>query len=146
MNVDKLKELGIPIRATGGQTKTKCPQCSHTRKSSNKNEPCLSVNIDEGIYNCHNCGWNGHVGKIKTYTTPTWSVDYIQPNTRTEVERFFEKRKISSRTIQSQDIRQVKQFIPKDQKEVNCIAFPYKKNNKVVNIKYRSLNQRLQDG
>ena len=53
-----LTELGIYIdESKGGNQKTKCPRCSHARK--NKTDPCLSVNIDEGIYYCHHCGWKG---------------------------------------------------------------------------------------
>jgi len=40
-----------------GKTKTKCPKCSDTRK--NKRDKSLSVDIDQGLFNCHNCGWSG---------------------------------------------------------------------------------------
>ena len=66
----KLQDLGIHLTANSGETKTICPKCSHTRK--NKNDKCLSVNIDEGIYNCHNCGYSGNVKFTpkKEYTKP----------------------------------------------------------------------------
>ena len=57
--IEKLQQLGIQLKRNTGSIKTKCPKCSHTRK--NKSDLCLSVNIDEGLYNCHNCGWNGNV-------------------------------------------------------------------------------------
>ena len=61
-------ETGIDIRnVKGSQGKTLCPKCSHTRKK--KTDPCLSVNINEGIWNCHNCGWNGSL-KQKVYKLP----------------------------------------------------------------------------
>jgi twinkle protein len=50
-------DYGIELKKATGQVKTKCPKCSHDRKK--KADPCLSVNIDDGIWNCHNCGWNG---------------------------------------------------------------------------------------
>ena len=71
MNADKLSSLGIKLPRKNGQVKVTCPQCSHTRKPQNKKEPCLSVNIDEGIYNCHNCGWQGSVS-AKKYELPEW--------------------------------------------------------------------------
>ena len=40
-----------------GDRKTLCPQCSATRKK--KNEPCLSVNGETGMWHGHNCGWSG---------------------------------------------------------------------------------------
>ena len=55
-----LLALGINLKRSQGSVKTKCPKCSHTRK--NKTDDCLSVNIDEGLYNCHHCGWGGNVG------------------------------------------------------------------------------------
>ena len=54
-------ENGISIRKNSGQVKTKCPKCSYDRKK--KSDPCLSVNIDEGVWNCHNCGWAGTLKK-----------------------------------------------------------------------------------
>ena len=33
--------------------------CYHTRK--NKSDRPLSVDIDNGLYNCHNCGFSGNV-------------------------------------------------------------------------------------
>ena len=47
-----LTELGIILKKTSGICKVKCPECLHTRK--NKKDTPLSVNIDEGLYNCHN--------------------------------------------------------------------------------------------
>ena len=61
-NYSKLLSLGIPITKTSGTDKTLCPKCSASRK--NKKEKCLSINIDEGIFNCHNCGYKGST-KIK---------------------------------------------------------------------------------
>ena len=56
---EELAKLGINTNVRGGETKTLCPMCSHTRKK--QNDPCLSVNVDEGIWNCFNCGWSGCV-------------------------------------------------------------------------------------
>lgn len=51
-------DFGIDIRgATSGNIKIPCPECSSSRKK--KNDPCLSVNVDEEIWNCHHCEWTG---------------------------------------------------------------------------------------
>jgi len=144
-NLNRLKELNISLRTTSGQTKTKCPQCSHTRKASNKNEPCLSVNIDEGIYNCHNCGWQGCVAKIKSYVLPDFNIN-IQPTKvwgdgKSETQKYLNNRGISNKVIDEMHIKEEVQYIPKDGGEVKCMAFPYVKNGKVVNVKYRSLDK-----
>jgi hypothetical protein len=52
--------MGIHIdESKDGNQKTTCPKCSANRK--NKDDPCLSVNVIEGVYHCHNCGWEGSV-------------------------------------------------------------------------------------
>ena len=48
------EENGIFVKGTSGQEKIQCPQCSSSRKKTS--DPCLSVNIDEGVWNCHHCG------------------------------------------------------------------------------------------
>ena len=53
-------DVGIHInRIKGGNQKTTCPNCSHTRQKNT--EPCLSINHDEGIFYCHHCEWKGSV-------------------------------------------------------------------------------------
>ena len=54
-----------------GKIKTQCPKCSHTRK--NKKDKCLSVDVDKGLFNCHNCGYGGTTKFEKKQ-------DYIVPN------------------------------------------------------------------
>ncbi len=58
-------ENGITIKKNSGQVKTQCPKCSQDRKK--KSDPCLSVNIDEGVWNCHNCGWTGGLKKQNNF-------------------------------------------------------------------------------
>lgn len=48
--------IALPVGAIG-ETRTTCPQCSHTRKKPR--DPCLAVNVDEGTWYCHHCGWKG---------------------------------------------------------------------------------------
>jgi len=53
-------DFGIHVdEGRGGNQKTQCPKCSHTRK--HKTDPCLSVNTDDGIYFCHHCSWKGSI-------------------------------------------------------------------------------------
>jgi len=78
MYFDKLYDLGIRLRRRSGQEKVPCPQCSEGRR--NKKDACLSVNITEGTYNCHHCGWKGNVRsfdkkeKLKKYEKPNPSM------------------------------------------------------------------------
>ena len=76
-------DYGIKIKKNSGQVKTTCPKCSPERRK--KTETCLSVNIDEGIWNCHNCGWSGYLKKQnkymeKVYIKPKFQKKQIQYN------------------------------------------------------------------
>ncbi|MGN6810341.1 MAG: hypothetical protein ACTHMP_05670, partial [Thermomicrobiales bacterium] len=50
--------LGIDTRgATSGSVRTTCPQCSPSRHKTH--DRCLAVNLDDGVYCCHHCGFAG---------------------------------------------------------------------------------------
>ena len=92
-------DLGISTPSgASGQVKVLCPQCSHKRKKFR--EPCLSVNMDDGTYNCHNssCGWSGSLKKkgdysVKTYRRPT---PPMPQKDASEMDTFFKARKLWS--------------------------------------------------
>jgi len=132
-------EYGITIKRSSGQVKTQCPKCSQDRKK--KNETCLSVNIDEGVWNCHNCGWNGGLTKQNNYMQ---EIKYIKPK-EVELQKeyspkllsWFEKRGISKKTIIDNRIDEALEYMPQVSKEVTTIQFRYYKDSQLVNIKYR---------
>jgi hypothetical protein len=49
----------IPHGATG-ELRTLCPQCGPDRPRPSKS---LSVNLNQGIFYCHYCGWKGRLGR-----------------------------------------------------------------------------------
>ena len=54
-------KYGINIgTATQGTVRTICPFCSETRKH-HRQEKCLSVHIQLGLYHCFHCGESGYV-------------------------------------------------------------------------------------
>jgi len=129
---------GIKINRNSGQTKTKCPKCSHERRKSS--EPCLSVNIDEGIWNCHNCGWKGSLKK-QNYMS---EIKYIKPKVKPKVSKytdglldFFKSRGISEKTLLKNNISEGSEYMPQTQSERNTIQFNYYRDGELVNIKYR---------
>jgi twinkle protein len=102
MYYEKLSNLGIKLRRRSGTEKTTCPKCSESRR--NKKDPCLSVNITEGVYNCHNCGWKGNVKSFerkdsrKNYQKP--SQDMLKQMELSEkVVNYFGTRGISEATL-----------------------------------------------
>jgi twinkle protein len=128
----------IYTNKTSGQIKTKCPKCSHDRKKIS--DPCLSVNINEGVWNCHNCGWTGALKKHNYMA----EIKYIKPKSNLIVSKYsnefleyFKKRGISEKTLINNKISEGKEYMPQTQSERNTIQFNYYKNNELINIKYR---------
>ena len=140
MYYNELTRLGIRLRKRSGQEKTICPQCSAGRRK--KTDPCLSVNISQGDYNCHNCGWMGNVRTfvkketLKKYEKPSQEMlKNIELNDR--VKSYFEGRGISEATLQKFFIHGKEEWMPQSQKKERCIVFPYIRENEIVNAKYR---------
>ena len=140
MYYDKLSDLGIKLTRRSGNVKTKCPQCSDGRK--NKTDMPLSVNITEGEYNCHNCGWKGNVRSFerkrqtKKYEKPPQDV-LNNILLKDKVVEWFGKRGISKTTLDKFMIFSKEEFMPQTQKKESCICFPYFRDGEMVNIKYR---------
>jgi hypothetical protein len=51
-------DINLPLHATG-TARTTCPRCSASRHKDR--DPCLSVDIDRGLWCCHHCGWVGNL-------------------------------------------------------------------------------------
>ena len=135
-------EYGISIKKSSGQVKTKCPKCSTDRKK--KSDPCLSVNIDEGIWNCHNCGWKGTLKKNnymkeKTYVLPK-EINAEEVYTDNFV-KWFSDRGISTKTLIENRIGETNEYMPQINKEARTINFKYFKDSKLINIKYRDASK-----
>ena len=108
---------------TGGQFKTTCPKCSKDRKK--KNALCLSVNIDEGIWKCHHCGWYGSLKKKKEneeYIKPVWS---NVTSLSDKLVKWFNSRGIRQNTLMRNKITEGKSYMPQVSKETNTIQFNY---------------------
>lgn len=136
MNYEALQSMGISVKNINGEQKTTCPKCSHERK--NKKDPCLSVNVPEGIWNCHNCGWKGRIMvPKKEYNRPTSELKKLTD----PVIRWFESRGISNQTLLRYNITESMEYMPQTQAEARCVNFNYFLYGKLVNIKYRDSNK-----
>ena len=127
MYYEKLSNLGIKLRRRSGNEKTTCPQCSDGRR--NKKDPCLSVNVTEGIYNCHNCGWKGNVKHFdrketkKNFFKPEQSMlKHIELGEK--VVSYFQNRGVSHGTLTKFMIHGKEEFMPQTAKKERCIVFP----------------------
>lgn len=133
-NIELLERLGIDLRhKRAGQIKTICPKCSDSRR--NKKDPSLSVDIDGGLYNCHHCDFRGRVfERVKReYVKPVPRLQKVSEKTL----KFFESRGISNNTLLRFGITESKEWMPQFQKEVLVMCFNYRRNDELVNIKYR---------
>ena len=128
------EDHGIYVKGSSGQEKVVCPKCSYQRKKGS--DPCLSVNIDEGVWNCHHCGWKGTLHKkvdtpyIKPIEKPKEKIITTLPE---KVLEWFESRGISETTLESEKIGFKDRWI----------QFPFYKDNEVVNIKSRTADKKF---
>jgi twinkle protein len=142
---EQFTDYGIYIgNKTTGQTKVKCPKCSHTRRK--KNEPCLSVNIDEGVWTCHNCEWTG-VLKSGDMIVRQHKKVYKRPKVKehkdltTKAIGWFKNRGIGLQTLVDNNITCGTEYMPQTQKKQNVIEFNYFRSGELVNVKYRDGNK-----
>jgi len=149
-------DFGIDISSTSGdQVYTQCPECSKSRRK--KKATCLSVNIPDGIWNCHHCGWTGsllsgndwkdkvsHWNKPKIVVRPKDFEVTLDPS----VVDWFKARGISRQTLEDNKISYRSVYMPQVEEHVTSIGFPYYKGEELINVKYRDKdkNFRLEAG
>ncbi len=137
-------EINIP-NTSASQVYVICPKCSHDRKK--KNVKSLSVNIQDGVWNCHHCQWSGTLneknGAKNHYPQKVESkypkIKYKAPDKLPQnVLDYFKGRGISEEVLTRNKIGYAPEWMPQVEKEVTTIQFPYFENGECVNIKYRS--------
>ncbi len=142
------EELDIKINPNGGdQQYTACPKCSHTRKK--KRVQCLSVNVLEGIYNCHHCGWSGSIrkgeyGVSQHNKKPVYRLPKMPPVDEKSVAKtlsYLNKRGITNDVQLRNKLTTAKVFFPQIGKETSALGFPLYRNGVLINIKWRSANK-----
>ncbi|BAQ92621.1 DNA primase (bacterial type) (DnaG) [uncultured Mediterranean phage uvMED] len=133
MNYNEFINIGITPKGDAIEQKVICPQCSHTRK--NKKDPCLSINLDKGVYNCHNCGWSGNVNfkPKKEFVKPPEA----KTNLSEKTIKWFNKRGITEATLAHWKIGESIEYFPQARKERNAINFNYFREGELINCKYR---------
>jgi twinkle protein len=133
--IQLLESKGINLKGrTDGQIKTTCPQCSHDRK--NKKDACLSVNIADGAYTCHNCSFKGRVfeKRVKEFQKPLPRLEKVGIKT---LNWFENDRKISNNTLLRFGVTEGMEPIGAYASAVPVICFNYRRDEDLVNIKFR---------
>ncbi len=119
---------------------TTCPECSHTRKK--KSNKCLSTNTETGLFQCHHCGYSGKqkdLNNQKRCENNKMTQRDMSEIKLPEIEltenliQFFEKRGISKNVL-------LRNRITSNGRE---ILFPYFRDGKVVNVKYRTRDKKF---
>lgn len=141
-NLSDFEAIGIFPKSGRNKQKVKCPECKQQGKQ-NTNDPCLSINIPEGLYKCHKCSWSGKVGDNNsiTHNQPlNEPVKYTAPkkNNITKLNeagiKLFEDRKIPQEIVAKNKIAMTK--------DGNGIVFPYMRDGQLVNYKTRMLDKK----
>lgn len=140
-------KFGIDIRQVRGG-KGFCPKCGPTRK--NKRDRSLSVNLDNGTFNCFNspCDFKGFAGDASILARPV--KEYAKPMPKLQkvsdrVLKYFEGRGISNNTLLALKVTESLEWMPEcgpGEKKL-AICFNYFRDEELVNIKYRSADKKF---
>lgn len=140
--------IEVPYGRTYGQIKTYCPQCRDKR--TNKRDKSLSVDLANGVWNCHYCGWHGYLPEERDMNTQANSFrrpqkpTYKLPKTTGQSQlsekalAWFKSRGISEETLTKMRVTEGKEFMPQKGEQVNTIQFNYYKDGQLVNTKFRT--------
>jgi len=112
-----------------------CPECSSNRRKSK--EPIVSWEKGTGRGYCHHCETTffEYVEREKVvYNVPEWK---NSTQLSDKAVKYFEGRAISQATLNEMKVYSDKEFMPQFSKEVDVICFPYFRDGKLINIKYR---------
>ena len=137
--------IEVPFRRNRGNVKVICPKCRDRR--SNHKDRSLSVNLDEGMWHCHYCGWSGKlknanpltIQQSKTYVKPKDTP--INANYSDKMLAYLTSRGISEATARKAKISEGYEFIPQENKKMNTLQFRYYLEGELINIKYRTGNK-----
>ena len=141
--------IEIPYGRTSGHIKTFCPQCRDKR--SNKSDKSLSVDLSNGLWKCHYCGFAGCLPKnnpnYHNGSKSAYKQEYRipkgtgNPSLSVKALGYFASRGISLQTVTSMRITEGLEFMPQKGKEVNTIQFNYYKGGQLVNTKFRTADK-----
>lgn len=152
------KDYGIviPTQRRTGKIKVFCPNCRETRHD--KRDKSLSVDLDKGVWNCHYCGWAGHLEhteeekkewmKQQSWYNPAQvrreKPVYKKPKPRqtapmgAKALAWFAGRGISQRTLEALHVTEGMEFMPQKNGQANTVQFNYYKDGELINTKFRT--------
>jgi twinkle protein len=128
---------------SAGEVDITCPRCSAQRR--NKRARCLSVNVGEGVWCCHHCGWRGTL-KDGEQNAPRRIVfrrpEPAQAAPLDGARTFLHFRGISDEVIARNRLGMIDSYIPQLEAHARCVVFPYFRGGELINQKYRTVTEK----
>ena len=136
---ETFESIGIELKGNSNQQKSKCPNCAKIGKENYKDN-CLAVNLQEGIYYCHKCNWQGKVSN-----NPQTLSDIIPKKKMYKKPERSKLKKLTKRGANFLIKRGITEDVIKANKIVSSsdgksIVFPYLKESTIVNYKSRGID------
>jgi len=137
-------DLGITLPAgASGEVRVTCPQCTPSRKPQHQRLRDLAVNVEEGVYQCHHCGWAGAIktaiapNRKPTYAPPRPLPSVANPSRWEKVVAWFDERGIPESVLLEKQITASEEYCPVCERETGTILFPFFVDGVHVNTKHR---------
>lgn len=139
--------ISLPYGARG-DVKTRCPQCADKRKPGHQHDRPLSVNVEEGVWNCHNCGWADSLSAISLRERPERDRPQREWNPAPIREKPDVAQPLSGHAVEFLEGRGIVPTVASEKYHIHGddggIHIPYYNGNEWVNTKHRFF--RLTDG
>jgi twinkle protein len=144
-HMNKFASMGFKVRGNNSQQKSVCHGGSECKNpdARNKRDTCVSLNMDDGIWNCHKCSASGSVAERsdsysnhapirKSWDKPkTGSLKKLIPKTDPIIE-WFKSRGIPESVVLANNVVS----------ERDWIVIPYIRDGKLVNLKKRHIREK----
>jgi twinkle protein len=136
-SIESKQIYDIPVKS-GGENAMPCPECGPKRKPENRKKKSFSWNEAKKTGFCNNCQ-----ARFIEYKPFTQTKEYKVPERKNDTKltdkalAYIEGRMIGKETISSLGVYSDMEFMPQINKEVEVICFPYIREGKLINIKFR---------
>lgn len=131
-------DFGIEL-PTGkrGEVDARCPKCSDQRRPEHRRHKCLSANVDEGTWYCHNCGWKGALPKHdwrREYRAPKQYAKPAMPDQARSAaaDAWLAKRGIGAIVADRNGVTS----------DGDVLLFPFMRDGEVVTVKHRTMSEK----
>lgn len=137
--------ISVPSGSTGN-IRTTCPECSDKRRK--KTVKCLAVDVDQGVWICHHCGWAGGLKGRSEHLPIHWQKpEYRKPERKPSADlpanviAWFASRGITDDVLIRNKVGYGTVYMPQLEGDIGAVAFPYYVNGEHINTKWRDANK-----